>query len=180
MHLLFYITFNFIIYSFIGWIIEEVYWYVTVKRIKKEGFLKGPFKPMYGIASTILILYNQILDINGIPLVLLCFLIPTTVEYISGYMLKHIFNKIYWNYSHLKYNIHGFVSLKFSLYWTVLSFIGVYFLQPVVYNIYKESEEILIIAVCFFSIIFMLDFLLTLKDFRKIQFQILEKNNKNK
>ena len=170
MHLLFYITFNFIMYSFIGWIIEEVYLYVTTKKIKKEGFLKGPFKPMYGIASTILILYNEILDIYGIPLLLLCFLIPTTVEYISGYMLKHILNKRYWDYSHLKYNIHGFVTLKFSLYWTLLSFIGVYFLQPIVYNIYKESEKDLIIAVCLFSIILALDFFFTLQHFRRNAF----------
>lgn len=170
MDLLFYMTFNFIIYSFIGWIIEEVYSYVTVKKIKKEGFLKGPVKPMYGIAIAILILYNQILDIDGIPLIILCFLIPTTVEYISGYMLKHIFNKIYWDYSNLKYNIHGFVTIKFSLYWMLLSFIGVYFLQPTVYNVYKGSEKISIIAVCVSSIIFMLDLLLTLKHFRKNTF----------
>src|SRR5471030_2604065 len=106
---------------------------------------------MYGIAFTLLILCNVILDINGIPLVLLCFLIPTTVEYISGYILNHIFNKVYWDYSHLKYNIHGFVTLKFSLYWTLLSFIGIYFLQPIVYNIYTQSEVILIIVSCFSS-----------------------------
>ena len=167
MNILFYLIFNLIFYSFIGWIIEEVYSFTVTGRFKKEGFLKGPFKPMYGIAFTILILYNQILDINGIPLILLCFLIPTTVEYISGYMLKHIFNKIYWDYSNLKYNIHGFVTLKFSLYWTLLSFIGVYFLQPSVYNIYKESEKILIMIVCFFSLILAIDFLLTLQHFKK-------------
>jgi len=167
MNIVFYSLLNFIFYSFIGWIIEEVYSFTVTGRFKKEGFLKGPFKPMYGIAFTILILYNQILDINGIPLILLCFLIPTTVEYISGYMLKHIFNKIYWDYSNLKYNIHGFVTLKFSLYWTLLSFIGVYFLQPSVYNIYKESEKVLIIIVCFFSLILAIDFLLTLQHFKK-------------
>ena len=170
MGLLFYMTFNFIFYSFIGWIIEEVYSYVTVKKIKKEGFLKGPVKPMYGIASTILILYNQILDIDGIPLVLLCFLIPTTVEYISGYMLKHIYNKTYWDYSNLKYNIHGFVTLRFSLYWTLLSFIGVYYLQPAVYNIYIELEKNLIIAGCFFSIILTIDLGFTLKHFKRNTF----------
>ena len=170
MNILFYLIFNLIFYSFIGWIIEEVYSFTVTGRFKKEGFLKGPFKPMYGIAFTILILYNQILDINGIPLILLCFLIPTTVEYISGYMLKHIFNKIYWDYSNLKYNIHGFVTLKFSLYWTLLSFIGVYFLQPSVYNIYKASEKTLIIGACFFSIILTIDFFLTLRNFKKNTF----------
>ena len=106
------------------------------------------------------------LDINGIPLILLCFLIPTTVEYISGYILKHMFNKVYWDYSNMKYNIHGFVTLKFSLYWTLLSLIGIYFLHPTVYSIYKESERFLIIAVCFLSVTLTLDFFLTLKQFK--------------
>jgi len=166
MNVLFYLSFNFIIYSFIGWIIEETYSFIITGKFKKDGFLNGPFKPMYGIAVTFLILCNEILDINGIPLILLCFLIPTTVEYISGCTLKHIFNKIYWDYSDLKYNIHGFVTLKFSLYWTLLSFIGIYFLQPAVYNIYKGSEENLIVAVYFFSIILTIDLLLTLQNLK--------------
>lgn len=161
-----YVVFNFIIYSVIGWIIEEAYSFLVNKKFKREGFLIGPFKPMYGIAVTLLILCNQTLGIDGGPLIMLCFLIPTTVEYISGYMLKHIFNKIYWDYSHLKYNIHGFVTLKFSLYWTLLSYIGIYFLQPVVYNFYKGSEGILIIAVCFLLSILILDLLLTLQNFK--------------
>ena len=163
---IFYASFNFILYSFIGWIIEGIYNVTVTKKLKKEGFLIGPFKPMYGIASTILILYNQMLDINGIPLVLLCFLIPTTVEYISGYILKHIFNKVYWDYSDFKYNIHGFVTLKFSLYWTLLSFIGVYFLQPTIYSIYRELENSLTIVVCILSIILAIDLFITLQSYK--------------
>lgn len=163
MNILFYLSFNFILYSFIGWIIEELYSFTINKKFKKEGFLKGPFKPMYGIAMTILTLYNQILQVDGIALVLLCFLIPTTVEYISGYILKYIFNKTYWDYSELKYNINGFITLKFSMYWTVLSFIGIYFVQPIVYNLYKQLENSIIMSVCFFSIIFILDLAITLK-----------------
>ena len=162
----FYASFNFIFYSFIGWIIEELYNVTVTKKLKKEGFLIGPFKPMYGIASTILILYNHMLDINGIPFILLCFLIPTTVEYISGYILKHIFNKVYWDYSSFKYNIHGFVTLKFSLYWTLLSFIGVYFLQPAIYNIYRNLENYLTIGICILSIILMIDLIFTLQRYK--------------
>jgi len=163
---IFYASFNFILYSFIGWVIEELYSFTVTKKFKKEGFLTAPFKPMYGIASTILILYNQMLDINGIPLVLLCFLIPTTVEYISGYILKHIFNKIYWDYSKLKYNIHGFVTLKFSLYWTLLSFIGIHFLQPTIYNIYRELENSLTIGVCILSTMLAIDLFITLQSYK--------------
>lgn len=162
MNLLFYMIFNFIFYSFVGWIIEEAYSCVVTGKFKDEGFLIGPFKPMYGTASALLILFKEVLYIDRVSLILLCLLIPTTVEYISGYMLKHTFNKVYWDYSSLKYNIFGYVALKFSLYWTLLSFIGINFLQPSIYNIYKEVEDISIVIVCIFSVMLMLDFLLTL------------------
>ena len=46
MYLLFYLFFTFIIYSFAGWVIEELYSKHSTGRFKKEGFLKGPLKPM--------------------------------------------------------------------------------------------------------------------------------------
>ncbi len=170
MNILFYLLFNFIIYSFMGWVIEELYSFFITGKFKKDGFLKGPFKPMYGIAFTYLILCNEILDINGMSLILLCFLIPTTVEYISGSILKYIFNKVYWDYSNFKYNMHGFVTLKFSLYWTFLSYIGIYFFQPAIHNFYEQSKLNLTIGVCFFSIMLITDLILTLQNFKESKF----------
>lgn len=45
MNLLVYLVFNFIIYSFIGWLIEELYAFIVDKRFKKEGFLIGHLNP---------------------------------------------------------------------------------------------------------------------------------------
>lgn len=163
MNVLYYLALNFIIYSFIGWIIEELYSFFIDGKFKKEGFLMGPFKPMYGIAISLLILCHEILKIDGIPIILLCFLIPTTVEYISGYLLKHIFNKVYWDYSKLKFNLQGIVTLKFSLYWTFLSFIAVYFIQPVILNIYVRQGKFLIAATMVGIIAFLVDFFVTVK-----------------
>lgn len=167
MDTIFYLLFNFIIYSFIGWIIEEVYSYIVTGKFKGEGFLIGPFKPMYGIGFTCLIICNEVLEINGVSLVLLCLLIPTTVEYISGYMLRHIFHKNYWDYSSYKYNLYGYVTVSFSFCWMVLSFIGIYFLQPELHSIYKFGEEVFIIVTCIFLFILVLDLLLTLRQFNE-------------
>jgi uncharacterized membrane protein len=169
MSVLFYSLFNFIIYSFIGWIIEGIYNFTVTGRFKKEGFLIGPFKPMYGIAVTILILYKQIVEVDEVSLVLLCFLIPTTVEYISGYMLKHIFHKVYWDYSQFKYNINGLVTLKFSLYWMLLSLTGIYFLQGAIYNLYTKREEFFHILVVMAFTVFLLDLYTTLKNYNKVK-----------
>lgn len=155
MELLVYVGFNFILYSFIGWIIEEMYSLVTVKFLKKDGFLLGPFKPMYGTAMTILVVLHEIFLIDGISLIILCFLVPTIVEYISGYLLKHAFNKSYWNYSTKSHNIHGYVCLKFSIYWTFLSFIGVNYVQPYVHNEFLDMNGSLFRIMIFASMIIM-------------------------
>lgn len=167
MKLIIYLIFNFVLYSFLGWEIEEAYSLMTTGQLKKDGFLNGPFKPMYGIAFTYLIFCSEMLEIDGFSLMMLCFLIPTTVEYISGCALKYIFDKSYWDYSNFKYNLHGFVTIKFSIYWTVLSYIGINFLHPAVYIFYEKYEENLFMGIFLFLIVLITDLLLTLQKFKE-------------
>ena len=102
MNLLFYLYFIFTIYSFAGWIIEELYSKYSTGKFKKEGFLKEPLKPMYGIAMTILIVFFEILKINRVAFIILSFLIPTIIEYITGYIMKSaIFVKVALNLQYL-------------------------------------------------------------------------------
>jgi uncharacterized membrane protein len=167
MELLIYLLFNFILYSFLGWVIEEIYSFIITGEFKKEGFLNGPFKPMYGIAFTYLILCNEVLEITGLPLIILCFLIPTTVEYISGSALKYIFDESYWDYSDFKYNLHGFITVKFSIYWTVLSYIGIKFLQPAIYVFYQKYEQNLLLGTFLFLLVLMMDLFLTIQKLKE-------------
>jgi uncharacterized membrane protein len=125
----------------------------------------GPFKPMYGIAFTIIIICNEVLDITGVSLIILCFLIPTTVEYISGYILKYAFNKTYWDYSDLRYNIHGFVTLRFSIYWMLLSLIGLYSIQTILNSLYIQKQDFFNVLTISGSIVLAIDFYLTLRKF---------------
>lgn len=156
MNLSLYIGFNFFIYSFIGWIIEEVYSYITINTFKKDGFLIGPFKPMYGTAMVILVILNEVFGVDRTVLSLFCFLIPTTVEYISGFLLKSIFNKSYWNYSKQNFNINGYVCLKFSLYWMILSFIGVIYLQRVLKRIFYKIKKYYLSYLIFIGLVMMI------------------------
>lgn len=174
MNLTFYLLFNFMFYSFVGWILEEVYNFSVTKSFKKEGFLTGPFKPMYGIGFTLLIICNEVFDIDGISLTLLCFLIPTTVEYISGYMLKHIFNKVYWDYSDFKYNIYGYVTLRFSIYWMVLSLFGIYFFQTFLHKIYIQNEAFFNLLAIAGTIESAVDFYLTIKKLEYEKFKVIK------
>ena len=127
-----YILFIFILYSFLGWVLEEIYCFIVTGRFKEDGFLNGPFKPMYGFAMAIIIYISEFTMISNTLLWTLFFIVPTTVEYISGYLMKKVLNKMYWDYSDHKFNIDGFVCLRFSLYWIFLTTFVVYILQPLV------------------------------------------------
>lgn len=163
MDLFFYLIFNFIIYSFFGWILEEVYCYYIEKRFKEDGFLFGPFKPMYGIAMTILVFFQYILRLNWAIMIPLYFIVPSTVEYLSGYLLKVIFNKSYWDYSNMKFNINGFVCLKFSIYWTVLSFLTIKYIQPLINKAFLVYFRLWFVVVPVLFIYIIIDFWLTVR-----------------
>ena len=165
MYLLFYLYFTFVFYSFAGWVIEELYSKYSTGKFKKDGFLKEPLKPMYGIAMTLLIIYYEFLNVRGLSFGVLCFLIPTTVEYISGYMLKHLFNKSYWDYSELKFNLNGYVSLVFSCYWCFLSYIGVVYLNPILLKWYSIYGDFIDYILLLSFIIFIVDLIITTNNY---------------
>lgn len=166
MNLLFYLYFTFTLYSFLGWVIEELYSKYSRGKFKKEGFLKEPLKPMYGIAMTILIVFYEILKINGVSFIILCFLVPTTIEYITGYILKNSFKVSYWDYSELRFNINGYVSLVFSCYWCILSYIGVAYLNPIISRGYMKSKIILNTILILHLIIFVTDLFIVLVKYK--------------
>ena len=77
---LWYFMFNFFLYGVIGWIIEEVYCFAVTGHFQEDGFLYGPFKPMYAIAMAILILLQDPFQLPALLFLIPCALVPTTVD----------------------------------------------------------------------------------------------------
>ena len=87
----------FIIYSFLGWIMESIFRSICEKKMINTGFLRGPFCPIYGIGCNSMILF-----LNGFenrPILLFCIAITilTAWEYIVGVMLEVTFHTKYWD-----------------------------------------------------------------------------------
>lgn len=127
-----YLIMSFLLYGFLGWIIENLFSYFVNGHFQEDGFLHGPFKPMYAIAMSILIFFAEATKVSIFFLLPLCFIIPTFIEYVTGYSIRRYFHKDYWDYSNLKYNYQGLICLSFSCAWAVLTFIGVRYFQPYV------------------------------------------------
>ncbi len=47
----------FIIYSFLGWVLESIFRSFCEKKIINTGFLRGPICPIYGCGAIIMIFF---------------------------------------------------------------------------------------------------------------------------
>ncbi|MNI61352.1 hypothetical protein D3C73_1166200 [compost metagenome] len=152
--------FYFMIYAFLGWVLEGAYNLYSQGTFRKEGFLKGPFKPMYGFAP-VLLLAAQRLHLP-VPLFLgLTLIIPSVVEYASGWMLKTAFHRQWWDYSDMPRQLHGHICLKFSLYWWVLATACIYLLHPLLKACYLLVEPLWLTALPLAVLLFLADLLWT-------------------
>lgn len=158
-----YFMFNFFLYGVIGWIIEEVYCKAVTGHFQEDGFLYGPFKPMYAIAMSILILIQDTFQLPALLLLIPCAIIPTTVEYLSGLLTRHVFHKDYWDYHRFKFNFQGLICLQFSICWTVLAYIGIQYVQPFLRHFYEVNFSTWFVILPFIVIAFLLDELLTIR-----------------
>lgn len=107
----------FVIFSFLGWCMEVVYHTVSCGSFANRGFLNGPVCPIYGVGAALLIAFLYPFAENLFLLYLFSVFITSLLELLTGYVLEKVFNMKWWDYSHIPFNIGGYVCLKFSLCW---------------------------------------------------------------
>ena len=122
----------FMIYSFLGWLMESIFVSINQKEWVNRGFVNGPFCPIYGVG--VLLAVMLLSDFSDHILVLYAggFVIATIVEYVIGALLEHLFHATWWDYSDIPFNIKGRVCLLRSAEWGVLATLVVLFLHSVV------------------------------------------------
>ncbi|WP_160722615.1 putative ABC transporter permease [Bacillus sp. USDA818B3_A] len=154
--------FYFTIYSFLGWLLENSYNYFTRRVFFKENFLFGPFKPMYGIAPVLLVYFTPP-GSHWAYVLLLSFLIPTLVEYLSGAMLVKLFQRKWWDYSDTPFQVNGHICLPFSICWGFLSLVCIKWLHPAIVSIYGGIEPFWALIWSVVGLYFLADLVLAIR-----------------
>lgn len=157
------IFFYFIGYAFGGWLLENVYSWVTTGVFFKEGFLYGPLKPMYGFAP-VLIVYSMNESTHWSFLLLLCLIIPTVIEYASGVLLERLFHQRYWDYRHLPLQLQGHICVSFSICWVLLSLAVVVVLHPLFQTLYSHVSVVWGTLWPMFALILLADLVVTMRN----------------
>lgn len=120
----------FIIYSFLGWVMESIVRTIAEKKIINTGFLHGPICPIYGIGAIIMLLFLDVFKNNILLLFVISILVLTVWEYLVGVLLEKMFHTKYWDYSDHKFNFQGRVCLTNSICWGILGVLFVKYIHP--------------------------------------------------
>ncbi|MBO6119489.1 MAG: putative ABC transporter permease [Lachnospiraceae bacterium] len=138
------LVFIFNIGAISGWVLEVIYRHLAdeKKRWFNPGFCVGPYLPIYGIGLLAVYLITFLEDYIAVDndiykkvlLFLLMAICMTIIELVAGIVLLKFFDLRLWDYTDEKYNFKGFICLKFSLAWMILSALYYFFIHPIIYE----------------------------------------------
>lgn len=132
------IAWYFLIYSFLGWVVEVVFHAVHQGRIVNRGFLNGPVCPVYGFGVLAVFAVAWAIGRSSpehLPLwqlFLVGMVFATLVELIAGWALDRLFHTRWWDYSKKPLNIGGYICPEYSIIWGLAITLVVDEIQPIV------------------------------------------------
>lgn len=168
----------FIIYSMLGWVVEVLFHLYTEKKLVNRGFLNGPWCPIYGTCAIIMITLLSRLPHNPILIFLAGSILASLIEFITGLILEKVFGNKWWDYSDDKFNIKGYISLKFSILWGIATIILIDFIQPTIEMFLSNiSLPTLVIIHNITLIVFVVDVTLTISSLIELKNILAELKN---
>lgn len=160
----------FIIYAFLGWCIEVAYAAVKEGRFINRGFLNGPVCPIYGFGMLAVLMVLSRLKGSFFALFAGSVILTSLLEFVTGYVLEKIFNDKWWDYSDCRFNIKGYICLKFSIMWGIACVFAVCVIHPFVERLVGFiPKTVSIIVFSLFYALLVTDTVLTVIETAKIK-----------
>lgn len=153
----------FILYSFLGWVLEVSIIAIKDRRFRNRGFVNLPFCIMYGVMMDILIILWPNLVSNSMFKFVAVFVVFVTVQSIAEFGSTRICQRMLLKYEDITpYNgqwLNLLVAVLFALgLWTMMELV-----HPFVYLLIHMIPEMVLKIFCgIFGFVIFLDFLLTI------------------
>ena len=159
-----YVFLLFIIYSFVGYIVEIINCSFNSKKlVLNRGFFLGPYLPIYGVSCILMGSFIIRYKSDLLTVFVMSAFVCTTVEYITSYVLEKIFKARWWDYSDRKFNLEGRVCLGNAFLFGVGGVIFTYVLNPFVVSM-LDKLPILVLRIVSITlmVIFLVDVIITI------------------
>ena len=139
----------------VGWIYEEIFYWVTEGMLRNRGILYGPWLPIYGVGALSIYAMKPVKN-QPVLLFLLCAAVSGIVEYIIGYAGLHFFGLRLWDYRGLLLNIDGIICLRSVLSFALMGLIFHYRLEPAAERLVKKRHPPTVYNTCLFLLLLFL------------------------
>lgn len=160
------LLFLFIFYSFLGWLLEVTTIIIKEKRFVNRGVSNGPFCTVYGLAAIILTIVTSRTP-TPFMVFLASIIYPSMLELLTGKVLERFNKSKWWDYSKHRFNLDGYICLRYSLLWGILGLISIKLINPLILNLIGFVPgiitKILILIIIFIILIDLLTSFITLK-----------------
>lgn len=156
----------FLFFSIFGYLFETICAYIF-KTGFSSGILYGPWTPVYGFGTLIIMILSnklfQNLHLNRILETIIVFvcvtIVLTILEWLSGVLIEKLFSITFWDYSNYRFHIGKYISLEMSLLWGVGSIILIYLVIPYVIEFIKKIPFYITMIL---SSLFVIDLIVTI------------------
>ena len=163
MNEIYYYFLLFLIYSFIGWLIEVIGKLIEKHKFINRGFLVGPICPIYGHGCILMILTLSRYKDNPLTLFIYAIFICSLLEYFTSYFMEKIFKTRWWDYSTKKFNLNGRICAETMIPFGILGTLVICVINPIfeyLLNLFN-FETIKITAIVLF-ILYIIDYTISL------------------
>lgn len=161
----------FFVYSFLGWILEVVFHASAMGQLTNRGFLQGPLCPVYGTGMVMMIILLEPYANNIFILFFGSIIICSVLELAAGIFLEKVFGLRWWDYRDEKWNLGGYICLRFSLVWGFGGMIALGIIhrgvEAIVNNISSDAMAIFIMIMTTLLIIDIISTVMDLIGFNK-------------
>ena len=121
-------------FSILGWILEVIVCSICDRRLVNRGFLIGPYCPIYGFGSLIMLAISSYKD-QLFTCFILALVLCSTLEYFISFLMEKMFKIRWWDYSKDAFNINGRICLRNALAFGALGVIFTRYLNPWYFSI---------------------------------------------
>lgn len=154
----------FLIGAFVGDLCEIVYCRFSMHRwMSRSSLVFGQFSLVWGLGMALAtVCLHKYKDKSKLFIFTFGSIMGGAFEYVCSVFTEVFFGTIFWDYSHLPFNINGRINLLFCLFWGVAALVFIKYLYPVLSKLIESiPKRVGVVTTYILFGLFLIDVLIT-------------------